>query len=287
LIVDDNKTCCNVLKQLLEYWKVTVEVVHDGEAAIKLIETKGSKAIDCILLDAHMPTVDGFTVAQRIRKLTTNSKKPNIIMMLSTTTHRAIVEVYSHLSISHFMNKPISRAELLDAMFKIFGDTQPKETNKGSENDSNLIIQRRHNVHVLLAEDNVINQKVAIKLLETKFGYHVTLAQNGVEAVKAAKENNFDLILMDVQMPEMGGFEATSQIRDYEKISNKHTPIIALTAHAIQGYREKCLEGGMDGYISKPINVDALRKVFEEFIKPSHNPTEVISPQADGAIIKE
>ena len=287
LIVDDNPTCCHVLKQLLTYWKIQSDVVNDGDAAVTMIERQieNKKPYDCVLLDAQMPNIDGFTVAQRIKKLPHTVKKPSIIMMLSTTTHRAIVEVYSHLSISHFMNKPISRSELMDALFKVFNHNRPQEQKK-SEHDSNMFIERRHNVQVLLAEDNVINQKVAIKLLETKFGYRVTLAQNGVEAVAAAKQQQYDLILMDVQMPEMGGFEATSQIRELEKPMNRHTPIIALTAHAIQGYREKCLENGMDGYISKPINVDALKKVFEEFIK-SPSPTNVASPQPESAIIKD
>jgi osomolarity two-component system sensor histidine kinase NIK1 len=267
LICDDNATCCHVLKSLLSYWKVDAVVATDGEQALKMIQDKYTKPFDCMLLDAQMPNIDGFSVAQRIKKLPWGIKKPKIIMMLSTTTHRAIVEVYSHLSISHFMNKPVSRAELLDAMYKVFNTNEVQQPKRGDQNDNNVAIEKRHNVHVLLAEDNVINQKVAIRLLETKFGYRVTLAQNGVEAVKAAKERQFDLILMDVQMPEMGGFEATQQIREFEKSLDRHTPIIALTAHAIQGYREKCLEGGMDGYVSKPINVDALRKVFEEFIR--------------------
>jgi len=123
-------------------------------------------------------------------------------------------------------------------------------------------------VRILLAEDNAVNQKVAIRLLE-KFGYSVVLAENGLIAVKMAEQQTFDLILMDVQMPEMGGFEATAKIREFEANLGRHTPIVAMTAHAIQGYSDKCLEGGMDGYISKPIHAATLKQAIEGFLIPS------------------
>jgi len=113
-----------------------------------------------------------------------------------------------------------------------------------------------------LAEDNIVNQKVATRVLE-KFGYSVTLAENGLKAVHIAQQQTFDLILMDVQMPEMGGFEATTRIREIESTTGRHTPIVAMTAHAIQGYREKCLKGGMDGYVSKPIHAESLKQTIE------------------------
>lgn len=125
---------------------------------------------------------------------------------------------------------------------------------------------KRRDFQLLLVEDNVVNQRLAIRVLE-KFGYNVRLAENGLQAVAAVYQQKFDLILMDVQMPEMGGFEATTKIREFEsKSRGKRTPIIAMTAHATQGYREKCLEGGMDGYISKPIRTDVLKNVLESFL---------------------
>jgi len=124
--------------------------------------------------------------------------------------------------------------------------------------------------HILLAEDNTVNQKLAIRLLE-RFGYKVTLAENGLQAVAAAEKQNFDLVLMDVQMPEMGGFEATAIIREREAALGKHTPIIAMTAHALQGDREKCLEATMDDYLSKPIHADQLKAMIEKFLNPVRN----------------
>jgi len=122
------------------------------------------------------------------------------------------------------------------------------------------VVPIKSDVKLLLVEDNVVNQKLAIRLLQ-KLGYNAKVAVNGKVAIAAVEAESFDLILMDVQMPEMGGFEATAGIRDLEaKTNGRRTPILAMTAHAIQGYREKCLEGGMDGYISKPIRVEALKK---------------------------
>lgn len=169
-----------------------------------------------------------------------------------------------------YLNKPVGQSELLYALLTPFEKEPahiPSLARDTSTGGSQLLnVQGKAKQRILLAEDNVVNQKLAIRLLE-RFGYSVTLAANGRQAVEAAREQQFDLILMDVQMPEMGGFEATAKIRELEKRRNKgHTPIVAMTAHAIQGYREKCLEGGMDGYISKPIHAESLKQTIESFI---------------------
>jgi osomolarity two-component system sensor histidine kinase NIK1 len=272
LVIDDNFTCCQVLMESVRYWDMEALYTQSGEEGITLMQEQDAigSPFDCILLDATMPGMNGFAVAQTMKTLRLMHPTPKIIMMLSTTTHRAVMEIYSHLNISHFMNKPVSRAEFLDGLNKVLyqplinlpnntSDTQ----NKGGHDQAN---DKRDDIHILLAEDNLINQKVATRVIETKFKYRVTVANNGVEAVQAAQRERFSLILMDVQMPEMGGFEATSMIREFEAGLGIHTPIIALTAHAISGYREKCLQGGMDEYVSKPIKLDALKKVFDMFL---------------------
>jgi len=153
--------------------------------------------------------------------------------------------------------KPVSENELGNAIYRAlygFGKTSPAATPAPPREVRNLT--------VLLAEDNTVNQKLATRLLE-KMGHRVSLAANGAEAVRAHAAGRFDLILMDVQMPEMNGFEATARIREREKITGGHVPIVALTAHAIQGDRERCLASGMDDYLSKPLNAIALAEKLE------------------------
>jgi signal transduction histidine kinase/CheY-like chemotaxis protein len=281
LIVDDNLTCCKVVQEALQYWNMDVEFVQTGEEALARIQQQ--PVIEVLFLDAQMPNIDGFAIARGIKALELSFDRPKMIMMLSTTTHRSeFIELYGHLNINAFINKPVSRNEIWDALQKALNQFQTEHRvhhhynhNAIGNSDRDDVGSRKAapaSVHVLLAEDNLINQKVATRFIETKFGYKVTVANNGLEAIQAVERCHiqgkpFDLILMDVQMPEMGGFEATSKIREYEHKLGIYTPIIALTAHAISGYREKCLEGGMDEYVSKPIKLEALRRVFEMFIK--------------------
>jgi len=198
-------------------------------------------------------------------------------MMLSTNVQRGLIEQHEILNIRVYLNKPIIQGELLDALLSPY-----KKISHHAQSQPVVlpVIPIKTNVKLLLVEDNVVNQKLAIRLLQ-KLGYNVKVAVNGRKAIEAVKKETFDVILMDVQMPEMGGFEATAGIRDYEtKVVGRRTPIIAMTAHAIQGYREKCLEGGMDGYISKPIRVEALKKALEDVLKDKdsnnkrHEPSE-------------
>jgi len=193
---------------------------------------------DCILLDAQMPNILDTICSDN--SFTIKIRKP-VIMMLSTSTHRTIADRKIPFSILRFVNKPIGSLELYNALLQVLNSDIPPIQKEGPEAVSNTSSIRQP-LHVLLAEDNVINQKVAIRMLETKFGFKCTLAQNGLEAIEASKYNRYDIILMDISMPYCGGFEACAQIREYEKTIGIHTPIIALTAHAISGYREKCLE---------------------------------------------
>jgi len=275
LLVDDHPSSLAVLQQHVQGWGMHATLCSGGREAISILE-KPNDTFDFVIIDAHMPDVDGFYVANFIKTLPSYMEgRATVIMMLSSTTHRTTIDKTPNLPISVYLYKPIMELDLLDALLKPFRQHVAKEISHFSPQQHSPCAAPdegpKKNIKVLLAEDNVVNQRLAIRMLE-KLGYSVTLAANGVEAVKAVEREGFQLILMDVQMPEMGGFEATARIREIERNTGKRTPIIAMTAHAIQGYREKCLEGGMDDYISKPIRMDSLRKTLEEFLSKYTHP---------------
>jgi len=178
-----------------------------------------------------------------------------IIMLTTTSSVRRQPEV-------SYLTKPIIQSELLFAIScrKMKNPTMSLQDEHETRND-----KVESHANILLAEDNLINQKLARRLLE-KLGHRVTLVENGVQAVAAVEKSDYDLVLMDVQMPEMGGFEATAKIRQLEQKLRKHTPIIAMTAHALQGDRENCINAGMDDYMSKPINIKQLKLTLDKYI---------------------
>jgi len=267
LVVDDNDTNRQVLKNMLLHWKMVVTGVESGAQAIALLKDHNQPPFQYILLDTQMPIIDGFAVAQCLKELPTlYTSKCTVIMMLSSTAQRGIVEKHADLPISVYLSKPIGQFELLDALLKPFQNTSERQQAESQKDSKFLDIgetNQRRGGRILLAEDNVVNQRLVVRMLE-KLGHSIYVAENGLKAVQAFESQEYDLILMDVQMPEMGGFEATSKIRELEKSRKTRTPIIAMTAHAIQGYREKCLEAGMDGYISKPIRIEVVKKTIEE-----------------------
>lgn len=218
-----------------------------------------------ILLDMHMPGMDGFQFVEQLRK------RPGLstatIMMLTSAGHRGDPDRCKALGISAYLLKPIRQSELREAIARVLG----ARVQKGA-----IPLITRYSLqdardpgsflNVLLAEDNAVNQRLAVRLLE-KRGHKVVVAGNGLEALAALKKESFDLVFMDVQMPEMDGYEATAAIREAERDSGRHQPVIALTAHAMKGDREKCLAAGMDGYLSKPIRPQELDEVLEEYLR--------------------
>ena len=213
-----------------------------------------------VITDCHMPGIDGFGLAERIRKALPAEPA---IMMLTSGEKGCDIPRCRALGISHFIAKPVRRGELRQAILKALGRVPaaaaaPSESAKKSEG-----------ARILLAEDNLINQRVATRILE-KHGHAVTVAENGLEALRAFGKTAFDVVLIDVQMPEMDGFEATAAIREIEKSSGGHIPIIAMTAHAMTGDRERCLASGMDDYIPKPIRAQALLNLIE--VHSAHRP---------------
>ncbi|RMD58208.1 MAG: response regulator, partial [Nitrospirae bacterium] len=256
LIVDDNETNRRIFKDMLEHVGIKALAVEDYKMALESIERN---KFDLLLLDMHMPHMDGFTLAKLIKE-----KWSIPLVLLTSGGIRGDAERCRQLGISAYLTKPIKQSELIEVIKEVLG-------NNAKDGKSKLITrhslrEKRSYLNILLAEDNIVNQKIAFKMLQ-KRGYNVVLAKNGREAVEVFKKHSsFHLILMDVQMPELDGFEATKVIREIEKERGIHTPIIALTAHATKEYRAYCLKAGMDDYISKPINSGQLFETIDKYV---------------------
>jgi signal transduction histidine kinase/DNA-binding response OmpR family regulator len=266
LIVDDNFANLRVLGGMLDRWGMQPTEAGGGQAAIEALQAAKSAGnpFPLVVLDGHMPDMDGFAVAEMIRE--DPSLAGATIMMLTSASHIGDAARCRELGISAYLVKPIRQNELLNAICTVLRKT-PQETPDHLVTKHTLR-EESHRNRILLAEDNLVNQKLALRLLE-KRGFEVTVVGNGRAAVEAAEKGPFDVILMDVQMPEMDGFEATAAIREKEKLTGAHIPIIAMTAHALKGDQQRCMEAGMDAYLSKPIRTAELFKTIEEFLNAS------------------
>jgi PAS domain S-box-containing protein len=259
LLVDDNATNRTVLRETLTHWQMKTFEVDGGRQALEYLKAanKAGHPYRLVLLDSQMPGMDGCDVAARIRQ--DPSLADVAVIMLTSAGSKIDAGRCVELGIKGYLPKPIKRAELLSAIkLALTGEwsaARPRPNMSPAESQRQL--------NILLAEDNLVNQKVAVRFLE-KHGHTVVIADSGIQAVARWREQPFDLILMDVQMPEMDGFEATAKIREQERIRgqdvlpSRHIPIIAMTAHAMVGDRDRCLAAGMDDYVSKPVKSDDL-----------------------------
>jgi CheY-like chemotaxis protein len=268
LVVDDNVTSQGILEQLLTSWQMRPSVVGSGEFALSAMRAArdSDDPFLLVLLDADMPGMDGFTLAERIRQAPDLSTVT--IMMLTSTTYHVDAARSRELGISAYLVKPIAQSNLFDAIVRLFGPPSAEHLKARVSVLSSP--ETRPVLRILLAEDNETNQQLAVRLLE-KHGHEVKVAGSGTEAVAAFEKESFDLILMDLHMPQMGGLEATAFIREKERATNSRIPIIALTARALKGQREKCIEAGMDGYVSKPIDVGEFFNCIYSLAR-SHEP---------------
>ena len=278
--MDDNKTNRFILNQILTNWGFRPEECSNGKAAIdKLKEAVQKKdPFPIVLLDMQMPEMDGEETAKHI--LSDPEINDTDIIILTSLGQRGDASYLKQLGCKAYLVKPVKQSHLFNTIVNVLQMKKEKaEPDKSEESSEPEIItahtieeQMRNGVRILLAEDNLINQKVALKILQ-KRNYSVDVVNNGKEAVKAALRQHYDIILMDVQMPVMDGYEATQKLR--AKLSPKeHIPIIAMTAHAMKGDREKCLLAGMDDYISKPIKPDDLYAMLEKWINKIQNEKE-------------
>lgn len=268
LVVDDNETNRIILDDLLKGWNVEPALVASAAEALEKLQDAASRGtpFDLGLLDVMMPEMDGFGLARAIRD------RPGFVdlklIMLSSAGRTVSGDELKELGISRCLTKPVKQSELLDAITMVMGvEVRGGEPDSGEADDAGLEIPP---MKFLLAEDGRVNQIVATRLLEQR-GHTVTVANNGREAIEAIEGTRFDAVIMDVQMPEMNGFEATKAIREREKLTGAHIPIIAMTANAMKGDREKCLEAGMDAYIAKPVRSRELFRVIAENVALSES----------------
>jgi signal transduction histidine kinase/DNA-binding response OmpR family regulator len=263
LIVDDNGTNSRVLTSWLERWKMTPTVAAGGAEALAVLSDAAAagRPFALVLLDVNMPGMDGFEVAHRL------AADPKLcdatVMMLSSNGYASESRRCQELGVAQYLTKPIDSLELLSAISRALGrHCAPQPTVLPSAMLPADPPARR--ARILLAEDNVVNQRVAAGILGKK-GHEVTIAADGREALAALERNEFDLVLMDVQMPNIGGFEATQMIRQREMSTGRRIPIVAMTAHAMKGDRERCLAAGMDDYLCKPFDAKLLVSLVEKF----------------------
>jgi two-component system sensor histidine kinase/response regulator len=263
LVVDDNRTNRGILEGMLKRWEMKPTSVEGGEKALAelSIAFEGGDPYGLILTDTHMPQMDGFRLVERIRE--SPELATATIMMLTSAGHRGDAARCQKLGVAAYLLKPIRQSELREAIGRVLG-AQPEDGAIPLITRFTLQATREPSafLSVLLVEDNAVNQRLAARLLE-KRGHRVVVTANGWEALAALERDDYDLVFMDVQMPEMDGLEATAAIRKMEEHSGKHQVVIALTAHAMKGDEERCLAAGMDGYLSKPIRPAELDAILE------------------------
>ncbi|MBI2827612.1 MAG: response regulator [Planctomycetia bacterium] len=284
LVVDDNATNRQILEDVLRNWDVRPDSVADGHAALASMERACIEArpYPLVLVDAHMPQMDGFALAARIHSdpILAGAK----VIVLSSTSRQPDVERRRASGVCAFLTKPVKQAELLQAMLSTLGAGDAARADAGCRGPkAGAATRLSRSLHILLAEDHVVNQRVAAGILE-KRGHTVVIVPNGRDALNALATQRFDIVLMDVQMPEMDGLEATAAIRELEKRTGGHTPIIALTARAISGDRESCLAVGMDGYVSKPFNPQELIAAIEALVPKAGHYDQADVPVREPAV---
>jgi PAS domain S-box-containing protein len=275
LIVDDNRTNRRFLEALLSDWGIKPTLAGDGREALAIL-TQGFEThtpYSLVLTDANMPEMDGFQLAEKIRQNPQLSE--TTVMMLTSAGQRGDAVRCRELGMAGYLTKPVGQNELLDAILRVVGSKDPMEPPVLVTQHS--LREDRRPLRILLAEDNAVNQKLASHILE-KHGHIVLTANNGREALDKLENDRFDLVLMDVQMPVLDGFEATASIRKRELQTGAHLPVIAMTAHAMQGDEERCLAAGMDAYVSKPVSANKLLAAVQSALEKCRMPSEAMVP---------
>lgn len=271
LCVDDNAINREIVKRQVEAWHLICDVAINAAEALSMLKRAAteSKPYDLAIVDYVMPGMNGIEMVQILRQLREISKTP--VIMLTSAGSNIIADQLRELSITMTLAKPLRQGKLCEAVIAALSKKTLAEE-KFIPSDVKMKIKPEK---VLLAEDNAINQQVALRMLE-KLGYKADVALNGIEVLNAVKKKDYDLILMDCQMPEMDGYKVTGEIRKMEKKQKRHSLIIAMTAHVLKGDREKCLLAGMDDYIPKPIDMKLLSARLEHWLAPTDDRTEQV-----------
>ncbi len=255
LVVDDNATNRRSLLQMLRRWDMKPQATDSAQTAMSLMRDaqQQGQPFSVVLLDAKMPEMSGFTLVEQLQRI--SGKNQVIMMVLSSAGLRGDAQRCRELGIAAYLTKPIEQNQLMSAIKMALGrQTQTQLITRHSLNDQRVL-------DILLVEDNLINQKLASAILK-RWGHRITVANDGLEAVQQSAQQAFDVILMDVQMPEMDGIEATQHIRAREKSTGKHVQIIAMTANAMTEDKQRCLTAGMDDYLPKPLNSEHIWRVL-------------------------
>jgi PAS domain S-box-containing protein len=272
LVVDDNETNRLILKEMLHSWGMVPATCSAFEPALALLREQVEKGtpFQLILSDVQMPDTDGFMMAEQIRSAEASIRDIPIIM-LTSATRVGDVQDRERLKIASCIMKPVTQSELLDSIIDVMGLSTTDAAARQQPPTTPPVAVLKKKLNVLLAEDNKVNQKLAVSILE-KQGHHVDVADNGKEAVMMVANGTYDLVLMDVQMPIMDGLDATRTIRANEQTTGGHQLIVAMTAHAMEGDRELCIESGMDDYLSKPIRIHDFAAKLKTLIEPEETP---------------
>jgi CheY-like chemotaxis protein len=273
LIVDDNQTSRSILHSMVERWGMSPTTVSNGEQALAKLSPPGNvnHTYELILTDLYMPGMDDFGLVRYLKKISKFSIP--IIIMIGIDDQPGVVERCEELGIAAYLVKPVLQVKLREAIIRVLQikeEVLPVPLTTHLPGKSDLKSDLLRGLHILLAEDNRVNQMVAMRSLE-KRGHHVVLAESGEAVLAALAHRSFDLVLMDVHMPGVDGIEATKAIREKEKSTGLHQPVIAMTALAMIGDRELCLAAGMDGYLSKPINLERLDEVLAIYADKRRN----------------
>src|ERR1700722_7853086 len=271
LVVDDNQTTRSILEEMIRNWRMKPTVADSGRVALEMLKNAAAEGnpFRLVLLDGHMPELDGFQVAEKIKR--DRSLKDTAMILLTSGGQIEDVNRAKGCGAAAALSKPVKQSELWDAIVNALHVPRVRAARESVAPQRGRAARQK--LRILVAENNPVNQDLALHLLQ-KRGHSVILAENGRQALAAVAKHKFDVVLMDVQMPEMGGLEATQGIREREKATGRHVPIVAMTAHAMQGDRQKCLDAGMDGYLSKPLDPTTFLRTVEEI---------VVRPGAGGA----
>jgi PAS domain S-box-containing protein len=265
LVVDDNATSRSILREMVTSWGMRATTADGGSAAVAILAEAAAagRAFSLILLDAVMPEMDGFDVLAQIRR------RPELagatVLMLSSADRPSDAARCRELGVSVYLRKPTKQSELLDAITAALGSAVGPRSARRPED---ILGADLPPLRILLAEDNEVNQELAVRLLQMR-GHRVVVCGNGREALDTLAAGSFDVVLMDVQMPEMDGLAATAALRERDKQTGGHVPVVAMTAHAMKGDRERCLAAGMDAYVSKPLRIQELLDVLGSVVDRS------------------
>ncbi len=270
--MDDNATNRRILQETLLGWQMKPALVADGPSALAILREAQARgnAFPLVLLDAQMPEMDGFTIAHEIKQDPKLAK--TVMIMLTSAGLRGDAARCQAAGIGAYLPKPLKRSDLLEAI-KLSLAPRDRVSQDAPLLTRHSLRENRRRLKILLAEDNHVNQMLARRLLE-KRGHTIIVAETGKRALEILEEQAIDLILMDVEMPDMDGLQAAAKIRVREQSTGNHIPIIAMTAHAMAGDRERCIRAGMDRYVPKPLQTKQLFAAIEELLPDSIEPLQ-------------